>query len=138
MPDYFVPVDTAKYTAYHRELAAKGSIIQASLRYLDVKRKEIEANYKTIDEFDKKFVVDDEYMAILNDQASKDSVVLKGGDDELKRSLPEIKKQLKMYIARDMWDTSDFIMMFNKQDDVFLKAYELVRKRKMDKVLLKE
>ena len=138
MPDYFVPVDTAKYTAYHRELAAKGSIIQASLRYLDVKRKEIEANYKTIDEFDKKFVVDDEYMAILNDQASKDSVVLKGGDDELKRSLPEIKKQLKMYIARDLWSTSDFLKMFNKQDDVFLKAYELVRKRKMDKVLLKD
>jgi carboxyl-terminal processing protease len=138
MPDYFVPMDTTKYTAYHRELAGKGSIIQASLRYLDENRKELVAKYRTIEEFDAKFVVDDKYMAILNEQARQDSVELKGGEEELERSLPEIKRQLKMYIARDLWDTGEFMMIFNKQDDVFQKAYELVRARKMDNVLLKK
>lgn len=138
MPDYFVPMDTTKYTAYHRELAGKGSIIQASLRYLDENRKELVAKYRTIEEFDAKFVVDDKYMAILNEQARQDSVELKGVEEELERSLPEIKRQLKMYIARDLWDTGEFMMIFNKQDDVFQKAYELVRARKMDNVLLKK
>ena len=138
MPDYFVPMDTAKYTAYHRELASKGSIVQASLHYLDENREELLSKYKSIDEFDKDFVVDDRYMAILNEQALKDSVKLKGGDEELERSLPELQKQLKMYIARDLWDMSDFIMMFNKYNDTFLKAYELVRSRNMDKVLMKK
>lgn len=138
MPDYFVPMDTTKYTAYHRALAAKGSIIQASLRYLDENREELVSKYRSIEEFDDKFVVDDRYMTILREQALKDSVELKGGDEELARTLPELKKQLKMYIARDLWDMSEFIMLYNKYSDSFQKAYELVRERKMDKVLLKE
>ena len=138
MPDYFVPMDTTKYTAYHRALAAKGSIIQASLRYLDENREELVSKYRSIEEFDEKFVVDDRYMTILREQALKDSVELKGGDEELVRTLPELKKQLKMYIARDLWDMSEFIMLYNKYSDSFQKAYELVRERKMDKVLLKK
>lgn len=138
MPDYFVPMDTTKYTAYHRALAAKGSIIQASLRYLDENREELVSKYRSIEEFDEKFVVDDRYMTILREQALKDSVELKGGDEELVRTLPELKKQLKMYIARDLWDMSEFIMLYNKYSDSFQKAYELVRERKMDKVLLKD
>ena len=138
MPDYFVPMDTSKYTKYHRELAAKGSIVQASLRYLDENRKELEAKYKDIEDFDRNFVVDGRYMAILNEQALKDSVKLKGGDEELQKSLPEIQKQLKMYIARDLWNMSEFIMIYNRNNDSFLKACELVRTRRMDKVLLKK
>ena len=138
MPDYFVPMDTTKYTAYHRALAAKGSIIQASLRYLDENREELVSKYRSIEEFDEKFVVDDRYMTILREQALKDSVELKGGDEELARTLPELKKQLKMYIARDLWDMSEFIMLYNKYSDSFQKAYELVRCKNMDKVLLKE
>lgn len=138
MPDYFVPMDTSRYTKYHRELATKGSIIQASLRYLDVNREKLVKNYPTAEEFDRNFVVDEEYMAILKDQAEKDQVVCKGGDEEFKRSLPEIQKQLKNYIARDLWDFSDFIKMYNKNNESFKKAYELVRYKKMDKVLLKK
>ena len=138
MPDYFVPMDTTKYTAYHRALAAKGSIIQASLRYLDENREELVSKYRSIEEFDEKFVVDDRYMTILREQALKDSVELKGGDEELARTLPELKKQLKMYIARDLWDMSEFIMLYNKYSDSFQKAYELVRCKNMDKVLLKK
>ena len=138
MPDYFVPMDTTKYTAYHRALASKGSIIQASLRYLDENREELVSKYRSIEEFDEKFVVDDRYMTILREQALKDSVELKGGDEELARTLPELKKQLKMYIARDLWDMSEFIMLYNKYSDSFQKAYELVRCKNMDKVLLKD
>ena len=138
MPDYFVPVDTTKYTSYHRALASKGCIVQASLRYLDENRKELEAKYRSAEQFDNEFVVDDRYMALLQEQALKDSVELKGGEDELQKSLPELQKQLKMYIARDLWSMSDFIKIYNKNNDLFLKAYELVRERKMDKVLLKK
>ncbi len=138
MPDYFVPMDTTKYTPYHRALASKGCIVQASLRYLDENRKELEAKYRNVEDFDKNFVVDERYMALLQEQAIKDGVELKGGEEELRKSLPELHKQLKMYIARDLWDMSDFVMIYNRNNDSFLKAYELVRSRKMDKVLLKE
>ena len=138
MPDYFVPLDTNRYTNYHRELASKGSINQASLRYLDVKRSELLARYKSVEEFDAKFVVDDELLAILKDQALKDSVECKGGQEEFERSIPELQKLLKNHLMRNLWDFNDFIKVYNKNNESFKKAYELVKSKKMDKVLKKK
>ena len=138
MPDYFVPVDTLKYTKYHRALASRGSIIQASLHYLDAHRKELTAKYKDIDDFEKKFEADDNFIQLLREQGVKDSVKLEGGEEEFKRSLPELKRQLKQYIARDLWSMNDFIMMYNHTNDLYLKAYELIRKKDFDKLLIKE
>ncbi len=138
MPDYFVPVDTLKYTKYHRSLASRGSIIQSSLHYLDTHREELAARYKDIEEFEKKFEVDESFIQMLRDQGVKDSVKLEGGEEEFQRSLPELKRQLKQYIARDLWSMNDFIMMYNHTNDLFIKAYELIRQKDFDKLLIKE
>lgn len=138
MPDYFVPVDTLKYTKYHRSLAARGSIIQSSLQYLDTHRDELVSKYKDIDNFEKNFEVDDSFVQMLRDQGVKDSVKLEGGEEEYQKALPELKKQLKMYIARDLWDIGDFIRMYNHTNELFIKAYELIRQKDFDKLLIKE
>lgn len=138
MPDYFVPVDTLKYTKYHRALSAKGCIIQTSLRYLDENRSLLVSKYKDIEDFDKRFTVSDAYMAMLREQGVKDSVKLSGGEEEFERSRPELAKQLKMLIARDLWDMSDFMMIYNRTSDNFKKAYELIQVKNHDKLLMKE
>jgi carboxyl-terminal processing protease len=138
MPDYFVPVDTLKYTKYHRSLAARGSIIQTSLQYLDTHRDELVSKYKDIDDFEKNFEVNDSFVQMLRDQGIKDSVKLEGGEEEYQKALPELKKQLKMYIARDLWDIGDFIRMYNHTNELFIKAYELIRQKDFDKLLIKE
>ena len=137
MPDYFVPLDTLKYTKYHRSLSAKGCIIQASLRYLDENRAQLVSKYSNIEEFDKGFKVSDAYMDMLREQGVKDSVKLPD-EEEFERSRPELEKQLKMLIARDLWDMSDFIMIYNRSNDIFKKAYELVKIKNQDKLLMKE
>ena len=138
MPDYFVPMDTMKYTKYHRALAAKGSIIQTSLHYLDENRSKLLAEYKDIEAFEKGFKVNDNLMQMLRAQGEKDNVKLEGGEEEFERSQPELKNQLKQLIARDIWDMNEFMILYNHTNDMFLKAYELVRKKNMDKLLLKE
>ena len=45
MPDYYVPLDTTLYTRFHRQLAAKGIVIQQNLRYVDNHRKELKKKY---------------------------------------------------------------------------------------------
>ena len=137
MPDYFVPVDTMKYTKYHRSLAANGSIIQASLRYLDENRERLTAQYPTIEDFEKNFEVDDSFIEILKQQGIKDNVKLEGGDEEFERSLPELKVQLKQLIARDLWDMSKFMWLYNKNSDLFNKAYELIQEKKFEKLMIK-
>ncbi len=137
MPDYFVPVDTMKYTKYHRSLAANGSIIQASLHYLDENREKLNAQYPTIEDFERDFEVDEAFIEMLKQQGIKDNVKLEGGDEEFERSLPELKKQLKQLIARDLWDMSKFMWLYNKNSDLFNKAYELVKENKFDKLMIK-
>ena len=138
MPDYFVPVDTTRYTKYHRELAAKGSIIQTSLHYIDEHRKELIAEYKDITDFENRFEVDEALLQMLKAQGEKDNVKIEGGEEEYQRSVPMLKLQLKQLVARDLWDMNDFMMFYNKTEDEFLKAYELVQQRNQDKLLLKE
>ena len=138
MPDYLVPVDTARYTKYHRELAAKGSIIQTSLHYIDEHRKELIAEYKDITDFENRFEVDETLLQMLKAQGEKDNVKIEGGEEEYQRSLPMLKLQLKQLVARDLWSMNDFMMFYNKTEDEFLKAYELVQQRNLDKLLLKE
>lgn len=137
MPDYFVPLDTMRYTKYHRALAAKGCIIQTSLRYIDDNRERLLAEYPTIDDFEKRFEVDDAFVEMLKQQGVMDSVKLEGGDEEFQRSLPELKLQLKQLVARDLWDMSDFMKLYNKNSDIFKKAYELINEKKFDQQMIK-
>ena len=137
MPDYFVPVDTARYTKFHRALAAKGSIIQTSLRYIDDNREKLLAEYPTVEDFEKHFEVDDAFVEMLKQQGVMDSVKLEGGDEEFERALPELKLQLKQLVARDLWDMSDFMKLYNKNSDIFQKAYELIREKKFEDLMIK-
>ena len=137
MPDYFVPLDTLKHTKYHRALAAKGCIVQASLKYLDANREKITKEYKDINDFDNRFEVDETFLNILNEQSLHDKVKLEGGEEEYQKSLPEIKKQLKHLIARDIWDMEQFMQIYNRSNDMFLKAYELVKEKKFEKLMMK-
>ena len=137
MPDYFVPVDTMRYTKYHRALAAKGCIIQTSLHYIDENREKLAAEYPTIDDFEARFEVDDALIEMLRQQGVKDSVKIEGGEEEFQRSLPELKLQLKQLVARDLWDMSDFMKLYNKNNDIFKKAYELVKEKKFEKLMIK-
>ena len=57
MPDYFIPLDTTRYNKYHRDLAAKGSIINTCLRYIDNNREELDKRYKDFDIYQKEFEV---------------------------------------------------------------------------------
>ena len=135
MPDYFVALDTTKYTKYHRALSTKGCIIQAALLYLDNHRKEILDTYSNITDFDKRFQVDEEYLRILQELADE-AEIKPEGDEEYQRSLPALKEQMKQFLARDLWNMSDFMMLYNNTSDTFKKAYELVQQRDQDKLML--
>ena len=62
---------------------------------------------------------------------------LEGGEEEFQRSLPMLKLQLKQLVARDLWDMSDFMRLYNRSNDSFLKAYELVKEKKFEQLMMK-
>lgn len=127
MPDFFVPLDTTQYTAYHRQLAAKGIIINQTLRYVDQNRKKLHKLYKTFDKFESEFIVPDELLQTVYSEGEKEKVKLKD-EDERRSSEHMIKPQLKALIARDIWDMSEYYKIMNEESHVVKKAVELLGK----------
>lgn len=124
MPDYFIPLDTARYNKYHRDLAAKGCIINASLRYIDNHRAELESSYKKFEEFDKRFEVSSDLLQQLVEQGNKAGV--KFDETLYTEALPMLKLQMKALIARDLWEQGEYYRVMNEANESVMKAVELL------------
>ena len=101
MPDYFVPLDTTKYTKYHRLLAAKNIIMNAYLKYVDANRTTLKDLYKSFDTFNKNYVVPQSLLDTIIAEGKKEKVEPKD-KAELTATMPYIKVQLKALVARDL------------------------------------
>ena len=125
MPDYFVPLDTTRYTAFHRQLAAKSIIIQQNLRYVDNNRKQLKKRYSDFGQFKQQFEVPQSLIDAVVADAAKQNVKPKD-DDELKRTLPMLCLQLKALVARDLWDMSEYYSIINEENDAVKRALEVI------------
>lgn len=126
MPDEFVPLDTTKYTKFHRELAAKAIIINRNLRYVDNHRKALRKEYPTVDDFRERFDVPQRLIEDIIAEGKKQRIVPKD-DDELERTLVLMRPQLKALIARDLWSVSDYYAIMNEYNDVVQRALMLLK-----------
>lgn len=125
MPDFFVPLDTTLYTKYHRELSAKSYIINANLRYIDANRKQLTKQYNDFETFNKEFEVPQEVIDKLMADAEAGGVKPKDGD-ELQRTLPYLRMQLKALVARDLWDMSEYYCIMNERSEIVRRALDLL------------
>lgn len=127
MPDYFIPLDTAQYTKYYREISAKSVIINTNLRYLDKNRKKLAKQYADINQFDAQFEVPDELVKTLFENAEKEKVTPKD-EAERQETIPQVKRMLKALIARDLWDMSEYFQIIYKDNEMVKKAVELLER----------
>lgn len=125
MPDFFVPLDTMRYTKFHRELAAKSVIIQQNLRYVDNNRKKLKKQYKDFEIFKQQFEVPQTLIDNILKEGEKLNVKPKD-DDELQQTMPLLCLQLKALIARDIWDMNEYYSIFNEQSDIVKQGLKLL------------
>ncbi|MCL2650583.1 MAG: S41 family peptidase [Candidatus Azobacteroides sp.] len=155
MPDYFVPIDTSRYTAFHRNIIAKGIVNKLVMNYIDKNRDELKKEYPTFKKFEENYFVSDN---LLNDllnmvkedkiSSSKDSTdisvkdtlddVLTAKDmEEFQKSEPLIRLQLKALIARDFWDMNEYFQVINLDNEPYKKALQIIEDEKWYNRLLK-
>lgn len=125
MPDVFVPLDTLQYTRFHRQLATKNIIITATLRYIDDHRKQLKTKYPTFEQYNAEFEVPQSMIDGILKEAEKQKIKAKD-DEELARTLPYLKRQLKALIARDIWDMSEYHQIMNEVSDIVQKGLEVI------------
>ena len=124
MPDYFVPLDTTLYTPFYRQLAARSYIINANLKYVDAHRKALKQQYPDFVTFLARYDVPQSLLDDIRKTAEKDKVKPKD-EAEWKKSLPQLRLQLKALVARDLWDMSQYFQVVNEANPIVQKAIAL-------------
>ncbi len=128
MPDEFVPLDTTRFTRYHRELSAKGMVINGNLRYVDQHRKQLKQQYPTFADFKELFEVPQQLIDDIFAEGEKQKVRPKD-DAERQRTIPYLRKQLKALVARDLWDMDEYFAIMNDTNDAVQRALHLLQQQ---------
>ena len=126
MPDVFVPLDTTQYTKFLRQMAARSYIINANLKYIDVNRKQLKKQFATFNDFNAHFEVPQSLIDDVVQAAEKDKIKPKD-QQELQATLPQLRRQLKALIARDLWDMSEYFQVINETNPIVVKAVGLLK-----------
>ncbi len=128
MPDYFVPLDSAQYTSYHRALINKGVVVKAHYQFIDQYRKEWQKKYESFALFKRKFEPSKSMMKQLKELGLQMGVSPKD-ETEYENSLPMLQLQLKALIARDLWNMNEYYEIINANNQSLKKAVELLREK---------
>lgn len=123
MPDYFVPIDTSANTEYLRRLFSNGVFSRFVLGYIDEERPGLERKYRNFESFRSKFDATDMLDELIS-FAEQEGVSY--NEEEFQRSRDQIEMLIRAYVARDLWDTSEFYQVFNESDPIFMKAREVL------------
>jgi len=151
MPDFFVPLDTTRYTKFHRELSAKSVVINANLRYAEKNRKALlkqygkEANPQSetaaegvtgatpqggaaeskmgLEAFRRNYETPQSLIDEIYAEGMKKGIEPKD-DAELQQTTKELKLQLKALMARDLWTMTEYYKIVNEHSDIVKCALE--------------
>ncbi|MDH6356377.1 S41 family peptidase [Parabacteroides sp. PF5-9] len=125
MPDIFIPVDTTRYTDYHRRLVATGLVNRIAMNYLDANRSEMMKKYPKFVQYKEHFNVPEATMQELIHMATEDKIEY--NEEQYNRSKQLITLQVKALIARDMYEMSEYFQIMNEDNDSFKEALRIIK-----------
>lgn len=119
MPDVFVPLDTSNVTPWYESVNNQGLVNEFAYNYLDQHRTDF-SKYKSSDDFNKNFEVNDKILEELIQFAEKNKV--KRNAEEEKISSGIISIQLKALIARQLYKNDGFYPVIHQIDRTLQQA----------------
>lgn len=132
-PDVFVPLDTADFSKYYRDLSAKGVLSQYVIKYVDKNRKQIKKQYKTDDIFIEEFEVTPEMLNEMYDMATAEGVEFNA--EQAKISEPLFVMNVKGLIGRDVYDQATYYKVYNRYNPIFKEALRVINSDEYDSLL---
>jgi carboxyl-terminal processing protease len=133
MPDVFIPFDSTDYSDYYVDLRRNNLFNNFTLQYMDDHRKEMQKTYKTIKDFNLRFVNDEWFLKEFTDYAEREGV--KYDQKGLEDSEDQIFYVLKALIARNLFDYSAYFEVISSIDDDFIQAVKILQDGSMFKKL---
>ena len=124
MPDAFVPIDTAYYSDYYRNLVARGILNRYCISYIDDHREQLKADYHDEDSFMKGFAVTDAMMEALVALGTREGVEF--NKEQYDVSEPVIRVIVKALIGRDLFEQSTYYRIANPLNPIYRRAVDII------------
>lgn len=121
-PDRFVPLDTTRMSSLMQSIFRSGLLQRYSVGLLERYNGKL-TGYKDFDAFDQAFVVDDNMLSLLVDQAAGEGIVCT--ITELRQEVM-LMTQIKAYLARRLFNTTEFYRVVNPKTDIFRQGVEIL------------
>lgn len=128
MPDIFVPVDTSFHYAYGNRLRRNNIVYNFALDYIDKHREEIKAKYPRFKDFESKFEITDDIIDDIAANGEKEGI--EKNAESLLFVKNDLKKEVKAYIARDLFSRDDFYKILYRDDETVLEAVKVLSNQK--------
>lgn len=128
MPDIFVPLDTSIHYAYINRLRRNNIIYNFTLDYIDKNRDKLKTEYPEFKDFNNNFSISDEIVAKIAESGEKDGIEI--DKESLEFSRNSLKKEVKSYMARDLYTRDDFYKVYYADDEAILKALKVIENQK--------
>lgn len=125
MPDIFIPIDTTKYTEYHRKIVAQGIVNKVIVQFNEKNRDMLKKKYKDFEKYYQNFSVDSTLLDQLKENAEKESIPF--DEEQFEKSKNLIALQLKALIARDIWSMNEYYRIMDAENESLQKAIQLLQ-----------
>ena len=125
MPDVFVPLDTTKFTVFHREILAKGILNQSVMNITEKNGKNIKKLFPKFEQYESGFVVSDDIFDSIVADAKKANIKI--DNQQIETSKPIITLQIKALLARTFYEQGDYYKIMNKENNIVMKGVEVIK-----------
>lgn len=136
MPDYFVPIDTSFISAYYNRLVNRGILNSYVLSWVDDHRRELTRDYPEFSKFRDEFRVSDRIMDKLSAYAAEQDLAF--DQEDFETSKEHMRLMIKAYMARDLWNTSEYYEIVNRENPNVIQALEVLVDEGIYQALLQE
>lgn len=142
MPDFFVPLDTTGSSDYFSELIRGGFLNTFSYEYTNNNRKKLLNKYPDFSDFNTSFDCgaiqdwdgDEPFMDSFFKYVEEQDSTLKYSEEDFKESGEFIKLRLKAFLARNLWDTSEFYQVYNSTNEILVRAIDILKSEEYNKI----
>ncbi|MDA7762904.1 S41 family peptidase, partial [Crocinitomicaceae bacterium] len=134
MPDFFVPLDTTGTSDYFSELIRGGFLNTFSYEYTNNNRKKLLNKYPDFSDFNTSFDCDEPFMDSFFKYVKEQDSTLKYSEEDFNESGEFIKLRLKAFLARNLWDTSEFYQVYNSTNEILVRAIDILKSEEYNKI----
>ncbi len=141
MPDIFIPADTSHYTPFYGQIIRKGLLTDFANSHVDNNRAQLLRKYKTAEDFERNYTLPDKlfnsFLAYCKEKEVEPEEVKRTVEEngmsvektvsELEISGAELRKYLKGFIMRNLYDFNSYLRYVNRDDVEILKALEVLK-----------